>query len=168
MFQQSRLTLRNRPFAGIALPAFCLLAGILGSALLDSIQSPPPSYPAQSQATALIVEPDPVSFGVLEAGHASRARIALRNLTSQPVVLTRLEMSCPCLRTRSLPARLEPHGSATLSLDYDPADDPAFHGRLSIIVIGRDEGDVLVFRSRANLDIRSRRPGPLLRADSGE
>ncbi len=102
----------------------------------------------------LQVSSDPVSLGSLSPGQQATGRITLRNPGQSPVIVERVETSCPCLDFGPLPIEIGPVRTANLIVRFNPAGEPDFLGRLSIEVIGRGPTDLLAFRTRLGMEAR--------------
>lgn len=101
--------------------------------------------------------PDPVQFGVVVGGQEARQSLALVNWGDQPVMVERIETSCPCLIITPESTCIGPGETATVSVKFNPSAEPDFRGRLAIDVTGYT-GDQTVFHTLANLDVRTRPP----------
>ena len=64
--------------------------------------------------------------------------------------------AAPCLTVGPVPVSIGPGEEKVLTVDYDPADDPEFSGRLSVEVTGLDEAGRAAFLRM--LSSRSPRP----------
>jgi len=135
----------------------------LSLALLGSTppnQIPPPLKLASSTGPRfpLEISPDPISLGILDPGRSAVAKLTLRNSGSHPVIVAWVETSCPCLSVAEQTTDIGPGQAADLTLKFDPTNDPDFRGGLSIDVIGRDPPGGIVFRTRAQIEVRAQ-PG---------
>jgi len=83
------------------------------------------------------------------------------------VIVAMVETSCPCLNVAEQSTNIGPGQAAELTVKFDPTDDPDFRGGLSIDVIGRDPRGGIVFRTRAQIDVRVQAGEPSYRLPSG-
>ena len=97
-----------------------------------------------------------MSLGVLRPGCSAETEISVRNPSPHRVVIKHIETSCPCLSVKQESINIDAKESATFTVKFDSGHDPDFRGRLSIEIIGRDGGENIIFRSRANLEVRAR------------
>jgi hypothetical protein len=98
-----------------------------------------------------------VSLGVVGIGQEARADLTLANPGSQALTIERVETSCSCLTIAPRSIRIAPGESKTLSLEFDPSEEPDFRGGLSIDVTGFAAGGV-AFHTRAKLEVRTEAP----------
>lgn len=135
--------------AGIAL----LFLSLSGSSSPN--HTPPFQILASSAQQGLPIEirPDPISLGTLDPGQSAVAKFTLRNPGSHPVIVARVETSCPCLKVVDQPTSIGPGQAADLTVKFDPTNDPDFRGGLSIDVIGRDPMGRIVFQTRAKIEV---------------
>jgi hypothetical protein len=117
---------------------------------------------------SLVVEPNPLDLGVLNAGQTAKATLALRNTRDKPLSIASITTSCSCVLVSPAQVRVEPGESVTLSVSFDPQAEPDFRGGLSIEVVGRDSREAVLFRARVNLDIRAQSMAALERHTSPE
>ncbi len=92
---------------------------------------------------------------VLSGGGSERrkqAKLELKSRQQIPLTIDRVESSCPCVNVTPMPTRVEPYGVATLGVMFDPADEPDFHGSLSVRLTGYSGGR-LAFVTRINIDV---------------
>jgi hypothetical protein len=101
----------------------------------------------------LVVNPDPIRFGEIAAGEAASTTLTLRSNARSPVVIERIDVSCPCIRVAPGSLRIDPGGSAALRVSFDPTKDPNYRGELGVHVIGFGDGGRVVFRTRVELVI---------------
>jgi hypothetical protein len=78
------------------------------------------------------VSPTLVDLGKLSQGKSQRFSVLLRNQQEVPVIITRIEASCPCLAWGQRGLALEALGKAYLELEIDLGMEPFFTGRLLI------------------------------------
>jgi hypothetical protein len=83
-----------------------------------------------------------------------RTRIAVRNRTDRPLSIERIETECPCVRLDPIPLRLEPGGTMPLVVAFDPTEEPAFRGGLSVGVVGYENDRRAAFRTRVEIEVR--------------
>lgn len=102
---------------------------------------------------ALLATPDPLSLGELDAGRTADGVLVLKNAFDQPVTVTSVATSCPCLTTSPPSFRIEAHDQRELKVTFDSAEEPDFRGGLSIDVTGSDASGKTVFRGRVNLTV---------------
>lgn len=94
-----------------------------------------------------------MSLGTLTTGQRAELPITLRNRTSRPLGIRRVETSCPCLRAEPMSFTVRPGESAEVRLAFDSSQEPDFRGGLSIGVVGYDSAGEAVFRTRVDLDV---------------
>lgn len=151
--------------ARVAVPALRMAACLAGLAGCQPSQSPPPSEFTALAASAppLIVEPDPISLGLLAPGQGAQATLTLRNPHPEAVTVERAETSCPCIRVEPRSVRVEAEGEAPLIVSFDPTESPNFRGGLGVKLVGRGLGGEILCRTRVDLEVRSEAsasPGP--------
>jgi hypothetical protein len=158
----------------VFLAAFPGLAGIAAVSLAVLGSAAPNHIPPLSKLTStagpqlpLKISPDPISLGTLDPGRSAVAKLTLRNSGSDPVIVARVETSCPCLTVAEQSTEIGPGQAADLTMEFDPADDPDFRGGLSIDVIGRDPLGGIVFRTRAQIEVRAQPGEPANRLSVG-
>jgi Protein of unknown function (DUF1573) len=120
-------------------------------------RTPPPFSKLTTVAAQLFpleVTPDPISLGTLEPGRSAVAKLTLRNSTSHPVLVSRVQTSCHCLNVAGQPTHIGSGQVADLTVKFDPTDDPDFRGGLSVDVLGHDPTGELVFQTRVRLEVR--------------
>ena len=71
------------------------------------------------------------------------------------VEVERIETSCHCVRVEPMSLSIEPGESTTLTVSFDPSEDPDFRGGLAVEVLGKDRDDDVLFRTRVDLTVRS-------------
>jgi hypothetical protein len=102
----------------------------------------------------LSVHPDPNPLGELTAGQTTRRAAMLRNQGAGPITVERVESSCPCVRVAALPLTVGAGEAAPMTVEFDPSEEPEFHGRLSVDLVGREPGGSVVFRTSVTLRVR--------------
>jgi hypothetical protein len=142
---------RSTAARAAAITALCL------SACKPSVIVPPPLDPMRAGETGrLIVGPKPVlSLGTLAPGQSASGRMSLRNTSASAVTVARIDTSCPCVRVAPLTTRIDSGTEATLTVAFDPTEEPDFRGGLSVELTGFDVGGFILFKARVDLDIRT-------------
>ena len=85
--------------------------------------------------------------------------VSWRNNRIQPIVIERVESSCPCIRAGPLPARLAAGGSATLHISFEPeADDEGFGDLLLVSIRGFSSENAVAFEASAKVDLAAAGP----------
>ena len=102
----------------------------------------------------LIVAQDPIRLGTLEPGRSVRVAVAVRNRSADPVVISRVETSCPCIRATPDRLSLAPGDSSELTLTFDPSDEPEFRGILAVEYVGRSSDGAAVLRGTVRLEVK--------------
>jgi hypothetical protein len=114
--------------------------------------------PSSSATTTPLRCPPSVSLGRLQPGESSLAHLSLSNPTSVSRTVARVETSCECVHVDALPIQIAPHESRSIPISYCSDQEHAFRGKLAVELIGRDERDDALFRSRADVEIRDSPP----------
>jgi len=107
----------------------------------------------KGQDFPLEISPGQLSLGVVKSGQKARGEFTLVNRGSKPVVIDRIETSCPCLITSPRLMRVDPGTARSLTVEFDASSEPDFHGGLSIEIVGYTDGRVR-FSSQAKLEVR--------------
>ncbi len=107
-----------------------------------------------SSAFPLETNPDPSELGILNPDQQAESQVELRNLGREPILIGRIETSCPCVRVEPGMFQIGPGEAKSLAVRFDPADEPDFHGQLSVIVTGYDDAGRAAFGTRVNLEVR--------------
>jgi len=105
-----------------------------------------------------VISPDPISLGNLAPGHAGSARFSVLNPATVTVTLERIETSCPCVKTSRGPIPIEPGETRSLTVEFDPSDDPTSRGGLNVEISGRGAGDVTLFRTHVGVEVCGEAP----------
>jgi hypothetical protein len=110
-------------------------------------------FSPKSTLFVLGVEPSIIKLGNLVPGQDSSRVVLVRNRTSAPVTIDRLETSCPCISAKATPSRVESGGLALVTVKYDSAEDPEFTGTLAVECSGLSSSGELLFRFRVDLTV---------------
>ena len=110
---------------------------------------------AITQPFLLEISPSQIYFGVLRPGQSARAVMAERNPSSNPLAIDRIETSCPCVKVSPTRVELGPGETKHLTLTFDPSAEPGFRGGLSVDVAGFGYDEIVLFRSRVNVEVSS-------------
>jgi hypothetical protein len=157
-------TLRNRLIWLVATPTAMALIASLASLAASKPKSVVPRLSAESERSAapwlpLEIRPDPVVLGAIPAHQTAQISIGVENLRTVPVILERVETSCPCITVGDLPASLEPEGATDLRVTFDPTHEPDFVGALAVQVVGYLSDGQVGFRTRVKLEVGRRGGG---------
>ena len=140
--------------------------GFAGAASLvvgySSQVSPPPARSAASARSRLIVGPDPIQLGMLAPGRSARVAVTVRNPGVDPVVISRVETSCPCVRATPDRLSLAPGESSEFTLTFDSTGEPEFRGRLAVEYVGRSPDGSAVVRGTVHLEVKDSTKSPAL------
>ncbi len=153
--QLHRARLLNRLRAAGPRAAVGIVAGlaVLGSILPRSAPSPKaPGVSAQRKAGGLplVTTPDPIVLGAIEPADGS---VSVRNTTSQPITLRRIETSCPCVHVAPIPMEFGAGETRVLHVGFISApDDTDLVGRLLVSITGYAAGTTAVLRARVQID----------------
>ena len=133
---------------------------VIALTILDSWtpdHTPPPLNSASSSHKhfSLEISPDPVSLGVVGSGQKVGASLILTNPGIQPVMVERLETSCPCLTIIPSSIRIGPGDMTTLAVTFDSFSEPGFRGGLSIDIIGHGPSRAILFKTHVNVEVRA-------------
>lgn len=97
-----------------------------------------------------VLQTEAVSLGTLKPGESAQAELVLRNPLPCPVVVNRVETSCPCVVLTELPKSIEPQQPAVLDVSYTH-ERPDFRGGLAVKLVGRDPDGKELFRTEVSL-----------------
>ena len=147
-----RANFANRPRVGVIVGLG--FAGVASLAVGYSLQAPPPARPSASARSPLIVGPDPIQLGMLAPGRSARLAVSVRNPSVDPVVISRVETSCPCVRATPDRLSLAPGESSKLTLTFDPSGEPGFRGKLAVEYVGRSPDGSAVARGTVHLEVK--------------
>jgi hypothetical protein len=137
---------RGRAILFIEIIAMAGLAGCgAGSGGVPSA-SPVPAYPR-------IRCQEMISLGTLDHGMSGEAQLRLENPHDRELEVSRVEVSCPCLKVSPETIRLEPGSSKTLVLRFDPKEEPDFSGGLAIKVAGQTAEGQEVFGTTVRVTV---------------
>ena len=92
-----------------------------------SIPPPPPPFEVSKHDGShfpLEISPDPISLGTLDPGRSAIAKLTLRNSGSHPVIVARVETSCPCLNVAEQSTNIGPGRPPDLTVKFDPRTIP--------------------------------------------
>jgi hypothetical protein len=130
--------------------------------------TPPRNLPsAERGGCPLAISPDPISLGTLDPGQSASAKLTLRNSGQCPVTVATVHTSCPCINVSGQPAYIGPGLTVSLTVEFDPAQEPDFRGGLSIDVFGRDPPGELVFQTHVRLEVRGQPAKPIDKPPAG-
>jgi hypothetical protein len=101
----------------------------------------------------LAASPDPIALGSLRPGQGAEGTLGLRNPGDEAVEVASVETSCPCIRASPPALSIAPRGAGSLTLAFDPSDEPGFRGMLSVEVTGWTADRRVAFRTRAELEV---------------
>jgi Protein of unknown function (DUF1573) len=98
-----------------------------------------------------------LDLGTVSQGTSGQAEFLLRNPSSEPIVIGRVEKSCPCLNIRlfgtAIPPGAELRGEALL----DMSREPSFTGNLAIDLRGKTSEEKSAFEMVVLADVRNAR-----------
>ncbi|MHB1557825.1 MAG: DUF1573 domain-containing protein [Isosphaeraceae bacterium] len=120
------------------------------------ISRPPPSLKsAESTSKSLLLDvlPNPVELEILGPGQSARREISVRNSSSRPVAVERIDTTCPCIQVSPGSFAVGAGETRFLTVRFDPSHDPEFRGGLSVVVTGFDESERAIFCTRVDLEI---------------
>ncbi len=144
-----------------AVPATIAALGATTSLLGSSTLPPPTITQARVDVSRLMfstipleINPDPTELGVLKSSQQAESQVVLRNPGRGPIVIGRIETSCPCVRVAPGMFPVGPGEAKSLAVRFDPSDEPDFRGELSVIVTGYDGEARVAFANRVNLEVR--------------
>ncbi len=142
------------------------LAGLGLSACSAAVPSvPPPILLGRGASHPLSLIPsEPISLGSLPPGGKASGSLTLKNVSSVPIRVGRIETSCPCLAVSPWPIRIEAGSGHPLTIAFDPASEPEFRGRLGIELKGLDDTGKVLFEGRVDLEVLA---GPARKPDPG-
>jgi hypothetical protein len=98
-----------------------------------------------------------LDLGSVPQGTSGRATFLLRNPSSQPIVIGRLEKSCPCLDIRLSGTAIQPGAELKGEAFLDMSREPSFTGNLAIDLRGKTSEDKSAFGIVVLADIRNLR-----------
>jgi hypothetical protein len=107
----------------------------------------------------LIVDPQAVELGSVSQASRTQIRLVLGNPHNQPVLVERLQSSCPCLQGRDLPWLLEAGAESNVELTLDLVRESGFVGRLAIDLCGQTAEQDLAFRASVQLSVFAAQAG---------
>jgi Protein of unknown function (DUF1573) len=113
-------------------------------------QSPPPANSPRRihQALPLATSPDPI---LLSGGNEET--FSVRNVQAQPIIVDRVEVSCPCVRIGPLPVRIGAGETINLRATFEPSpEDVDFKGTLLVIITGYAADASVAFQMHARID----------------
>jgi hypothetical protein len=139
--------LRRGP--AIRLIAIIAMAGLAGCGAGSG--GVPPASPVASDPRIRCQET--VSLGTLDHGMSGEAQLRLENPHDREFEVSRVEVSCPCLKVSPETFRLEPGSSKTLVLRFDPKEEPDFSGGLAIKVAGQTAEGQEVFGTTVRVTV---------------
>lgn len=137
--------------AGMALIA--TLVGLRSSGPNAAPPSPRESVRSAGPRPPLEISPDPVVLGTISAHQPATTSIRVKNLRTVPVILERIETSCPCITLGDIPAHLEPDAPTDLRVAFDPSYEPDFVGALAVSVVGYLADGEVGFRTMVKLEV---------------
>jgi len=115
--------------------------------------SPPLSQFSKSESRELIPSPNPINLGTIKRGQTARATATLQNPGSSPIHVDRVEASCPCVQVKMDHLHVTPGEDATVTVEFDPAEEPDFRGSLAVEYTGRSPDGLVVLRGRVDLRV---------------
>lgn len=115
---------------------------------------PPP--PQSLQSLPLIVEPSPISLGVLRPGQSRHVPVTIRNLTNQRVAVDRMDISCPCVCVTPTRFALQGGESVRLDVRYDLVKTSGFRGQLAVDFSGATQDGLVQFHATIELFVPGR------------
>jgi len=118
----------------------------------DHIPQPPNSASSPVRGFPIEISPHPVLLKISSQLGSARATITLCNPSTEPVIVERVETSCPCIEVSPVPLEVEPAGKSDLGVTFDPSFDPDFKGDLRVHLSGYDERDRLLFRTYVDVE----------------
>jgi len=127
----------------------CVVAMCLATATRLRREAPQPS----SSSLPLLAEPETLPLGTLEPGRTAEATVRVRNPGAKPVVVDRIESSCPCIRATPGTLHIGPGESAALTLRFDPSDEPDFRGALAVEYEGKTTDGTVALQGRVRVDV---------------
>ena len=133
-------------FAFLALTSPFLGCGPLESSPIRGAVAGIPSLPLEAS-------PNPIELGRLKPGVVGRSQLILRNPSSEPISIVRVETSCPCLRAEPIPLPVAPGMEAMLRFVFDSTGEPEFRGELEVEVGGFGPSGRQVFQSHLRVSV---------------
>ena len=147
------MTMTGKILQIFIIDSVAILALACGGCASHSSDPSPPPLPSE-QSAVLIVEPGEVFLGTIEPGRCITTPVTVRNRGDAPIVVARINASCPCVRITPASVNLDAGGSACLSVVYDSTEEPEFRGALAVLVTGLSEDRVLLFRVVVHVEVK--------------
>jgi hypothetical protein len=114
----------------------CILTAVpilVASAMLIAVEKTSLIYPQ------LLGAPTQVDLGTLQQGGKKEFALYLRNPHAQPVVISHIDVTCPCLIADMLPRQVYPNQESHFCFTLDLSKEPNFIGDLRIKLKGGAE-----------------------------
>ena len=106
----------------------------------------------------LAVNPSPLELGTLDPGVIGKTIFKIRNSGAVALTVATIETSCPCISATPTPLRVAPRSAATMSVRFDPSEEPSFRGRLAVELTGKAVDDSVLFRTRVHVEVVDSQP----------
>jgi len=144
-------SVRHPHYCGLFLTLFTIISPPLGC---SKIAEP---IPIQGTATSttrstgpttnfLQLKPQPLTLGRQTRSTIGVRHFEVQNVTKETITLASISTSCSCISATNLPLKLESNQKTSLTLQFNPKDEPDFVGRLAVDLVGRRPDGSIVFR----------------------
>jgi len=132
---------------------------LLGATLLFCVGGILSASATEPKANAGLLEPFPhvLDLGSITQGNQGHADFVVRNLSPEPVVISHIETSCPCLYVRLTEAPIQPGAEARGEAVLDMSHEPRFAGNLAINLEAKTAVDRSAFAMVVTAEILSAR-----------
>jgi Protein of unknown function (DUF1573) len=100
-----------------------------------------------------VINSGAVVLSAVHPGELAETSLSIRNTRPEPLIIERIEKTCPCIDVVGVPVRLAPNETKDLKVTFDPSHDPDFEGRLSVEVTGLLADGSIGFQTRVRVDV---------------
>ena len=95
----------------------------------------------------------PLNLGQLRPNQSAVGALNLQNTSAEQVVTARVESSCPCLRVTPESLQVNPGETTTVCVRFDPAEEPAFRGRLGVSLAWTSPQGAILLQHEVELSV---------------
>lgn len=93
------------------------------------------------------------AFGKVKANSKKEISLVLQNQSQNLIEIHTVETSCPCVRPSIERINVEPGETVTIKIQFDPAEEPEFRGRLAVEYVCRNEAKQVVFSTTVDIEV---------------
>lgn len=108
----------------------------------------PYAYCHVKSDSIIVIEPEVVDIGEVGRLEKKEFLVTIKNTSDKPVVITRIETSCGCIKIKWSKKPLNPNESRKIECSYRSKDKGTFYKEVSIC---ESDGNIFVFRVKGSV-----------------